>query len=1114
VASKRESQRIIDIKKMFSERTPDDCIGLFASCLEILTTSELKFLHNFFIKNKKYLLFTGKKHLDNPGYLSRFILSCSDEFNYVNIIYWAQLIIENNNQILTNFIVQKKEYENCFLLADYSTCFTILRDIEHELGLSWWLIESKIELLSKAKGAKEKATYINELMSSVNNQRQKNASAFNFIIEKISKRNDDKTQLKSFNKQVENILNTTGLPSYVLDNIRFRLFKAPNPNSEPYNLIDSCCNIVDLFETFNHHIIRNFKGVEFSEPQLDKSIKHIYKKLKYHIYANYLLSIDNLKQKKYYKNFTPSNASIAFLKGNLVGAKNYALNEIKNSPACPETLHILTSVGGISDLDSSLLLKDSPILELLNNLSKARTFEDDSDSVVSELQRFICNNFSLNVSYFLESMLNESSNLCDTQITKINNRFITSYEQDIFTLPILESFNDFSTHDSLENSKIRSIIAAKSQRNPALIDELTLPLIQQSINNNNHNSVFIINERCLCLLEQEKYFECIQLCVDSILLKKSLINILPINELIHKRRWKFFKGFKEYIETSIIIHLYLTLYEDSLQSTNLGFAWNWYRKSQGLLDIAELPTQKLTKIQKKKVICLLSDVTSPQVLEHHSDGLNTQEEVLTARADVIKKLIEIDPTKATIYEKERLSILKNISIQRGLDNLNQNKIYVDTNIIRSWAYRELQVPYEQYQETLQNPEIAISNNDSMSLLIQTLIKEIINPPEEQVLYSMLSSEYLNNKQGGLNFFLSMRIRHGKFEGTLRKPLSDNHLLTTKDEEGEYQSNDYWQESISLDDSINEELLSRLKKLSMTFDEIINTYLNSKLRCYSDKYPHGRFYTKLTMDFRENLKSKITNGMSFEEFLDSVIAMLKSDVELCLESIKSSIDFDISKVIQKQLNQILEFAENKNIPKIADKVKSTLGQFQNTCNTVKNWFNFDEIDIAKESLSIDDCFEISQASINDVYSSSHSMDLRVIREIDCNIKLSDLDSNYLNEALYIMYENIYKRSNLKENIKVKVRISIDELGRLKLVMLNMISKGTCNNKNKRKVQKIRNILHSGDYLNHANNEGNSGILKLRNLNPTDDNACLRFALRKSAFFIDFRLHLNSTKMSEI
>jgi hypothetical protein len=143
-----------------------------------------------------------------------------------------------------------------------------------------------------------------------------------------------------------------------------------------------------------------------------------------------------------------------------------------------------------------------------------------------------------------------------------------------------------------------------------------------------------------------------------------------------------------------------------------------------------------------------------------------------------------------------------------------------------------------------------------------------------------------------------------------------------------------------------------------------------------------------------------------------------------------------------------------------------------------------------------------------------MDLRVIREIDCNIKLSDLDSNYLNEALYIMYENIYKRSNLKENIKVKVRISIDELGRLKLVMLNMISKGTCNNKNKRKVQKIRNILHSGDYLNHANNEGNSGILKLRNLNPTDDNACLRFALRKSAFFIDFRLHLNSTKMSEI
>jgi hypothetical protein len=1105
MVSRTEYYSFRQIKNLFLESHPEKYLMLLAAGINGLHKKELKLLFSFLKKNKKYAFLLGKSKFGNLEHLSNFYTIIKNDINNDSIIYWSQLILEENSKRLVSYIATKKKYEDDFLIGNYNKCFTYLDEIERMFGFSWWLIETKIELINRSKGAVSKVSFVNSLLDTKVND---DSTLFFLILEKISRRGDEKTRLTSFKKQMNSLFSGQDIPDDIKQHINYMLFKKL-PSGSDYSLLsDSIINVVDLFESFTYLATRVSNDNDPDLNQFHKSVRSIYKSVPSHVFLNLLLTIDpNLKLKNARK-FSPSLAGTAFLKGDYESSKELSLINLKKYPSCFESIHILTCVHpSDKELIDAGIGVHTLVFEIITNITKYKTYKNGTDLIFSEIEKVVYNNYGLNITHIIESILNEVSNLCDTQITKINGRFFSTLKHDVFTIGMLDYVFCGTMELSEQNSKIKRLIHAKKHNDIVSIDHLTSELILE--NKSELNRIYIINERCKSLIDQDKYFECIQLSVDNLLLRRALLDILPVEKLISKRRWSFYSEFKDKIEIPIIISLYLRSNEDSLQTTNLGFAWNWFRKSKNVFDVSKLFLDDLKGIEKEKGIYFLSEVSTPQVLENHTEGLDSQEEVLIARADIIKKLIELDSSQAVTYEKERISLLKNISIQKGLNNLNQNKIYVDTNIIRNWATREVKLAYEQYQDSLTHPETTVQNTDTISFMLDNFLKELINPPEELILYSMISSEYLNNKQGGLNFFLSMRIRHGKFEGTLRKPLSDNHLLTTKNEQGEYLSNNYWNDKLTISESVKKLLDEKLKKLSVLFDEIIFSYLFGKLRCYSDEYPNGKIFTKPTLESRLHLKEHIINGMNFEEFLDLVIGLTKSDVERCLVGIHDSIHFDISKKILSELNQILEFSEKENLNELSDKVKSTLGQFENTCKVVTKWFHYDEIDIEKESLSINDCIEISQASIKETYSTI-SLEPRIIHSNDPNMKLSDLDSNYLNEALYIMFENIYKRSKLSKNIKVKIRISIDTLGRLKIVMINSISKSVYNDVNLLKVKTIKGMLDSGEYLVQANGEVNSGILKLRNLNPSKDNKCLRFRLCKSAFYIDFRLFLGSAR----
>lgn len=1119
MAKKTESPWLSMKKKQFLyNEEPKNYRNLLLTVLKNSSIDEINSLFFFLKKNNKFKGVLSYSNIKNPLLMCNSSQIAINIFNDIhnnipdeNIFIWSQLNIESNKSIINYFLVKKNEFSKYRLLSDFENSSLVLDEIERELGFSWWLIEARISLIQEHGGKVAQVEYINNLLLT-----HKSNGLFSWILERLSERNEDKTQLTHFFNRLEYSLDSYDIPIALKNYLQSIIIKKQTELSISTLILDSFGHVIDLYEHYVNitaYIFNNFSDVpEF----IIRSVRDVVKKIKSFELMNCLMIVDPNLRKKFSDKYRISNHGEEFLTGNLDKAIDESIKVLKNDPMELESLIIISSSN--KAIEKIKYIEHSIIYKLVKDLNIFRLFNDRSPSAFERIRKITANNYSINLSKIIDSITIEKSNLPLVESTGFSTRFLFSSKIDIFTIPLInEKFNQTVKNINNEILEIKNIIKVSKYENFSEIDSLTSNLIIRNENSELYlqNKAYLLNQRAIALIETNKIYECIIFCVDHILCNKFLLTILPITKIIKGKRWPQLKEYRESIELSIIIYLYLLLNEDSLQKTNLGFAWDWFRKSQNILNISNL--FDVEHLNKEKVIYFLSEISTPEVMESHSDGLDTPESTLVSRSQILVKLIENDKSRNKFYEKEQVSLLKSISIQRGLDKLNQNKLYIDSTIIKSWALRELESSYERYQETLSHPELLIKKDESNEMeeivqMVQMVQKMMtINNDEYISLFRQISDEYLNNKQGGLNFFLSMRIRHGKLESTLRKSLSDNNLLTTKinSDSNVYNKNEYWREKLNLNDKDNELLNIYFSSLSESFDLCISDYKDNKIRCLSDKFPYGLFYINPLPNELLELKNKIETGVSFDVFCNECISLCKKDIENKLPMIKSRIDKEIIENINYKLNELLVFSENKNYKELSESIKNTRSQFKKTGNIVKEWFNFDNVDVNKKSLTLEDCVDISLYNIKDVHS---DFTLEVKKKLSSikNFKLSDIDSNNVNEVLYILLDNIYKRSGLKNNVRIRIRIKKFNHEHISISMINEVAENVICSENINKLKEIKTSIDNGIYQNKASDDNNSGLLKLRNMNHSKDNNCLNFGFKFNCFFIRYNLKLTITK----
>ncbi|MEZ8473750.1 hypothetical protein AB6C60_07675 [Vibrio cyclitrophicus] len=1076
--------------------------------INLLAKSDLRSLKSIFLflnKNEKLKHLTASCKVDNPSQLCTLNITGASYYSIENdlssdhIISWVQLALESNSDKINYFIRKKKEFEKHRLLSQTKECFSILNEIEQKLGYSWWLIESKAALIQECEGKKNRVRYIKELISL-----SRNRGVFYWVAQEISERNDEKTQENRYCDRLFDTFESLDIPKSLSETLRYRITKRSDIDILPTLFIESFGSIVDLYERF---IVASTLLVnhEDTPQQVIRSVRSIIKKIECRVLKNCLILVDDNLKNRELKNYKLSEQGMLYLSGKFEEAESIALESIYNNPSDMESIIILAN----AESDISNNGEPQPlIIRLISDLRELRNFNESTPESFSRIRKFIWNNIELGLSRSVNSTILSKSNLSSIEVTSINDYFYHANKIDIFSSPLLGySFDDSVNICGPVNDIKKLIQLVKDDKHEDVVKLVNdINLKEGKVYSN--NQVYLLNTLCSSLIETGDTFRCIKTIVDNAIKNKFLLSILPIKSLVEKKRWREFRNYKENIELSIILHFYLILYEDSLQKTNLGFAWDWFRKTCGVLNVSEITYKNDSLVEKEKLVYYLSEVSTPEVMESHTEGLDTPLQTLISRSQILTKLIELDKSSDKSYEKEQVSLLKTISIQKGLDKLNQNKLYVDENIIKSWAQRELESSYEKYQDTLISPELSISNLDQNNFTDDSeeffsFIDELVNIKNEEhvILFNMISNEYLMNKQGGLNLFLSMRIRHGKLESTLRKPLSDSSLITKMSDSDDYLDNNYWVEKLGLDGEQAKTLNEKFIKISSLFDVCINDFKEKRIRCYSQKNQYGFFYINPSFNDVLDLKNKIASGVNFSTFCDESIKLCRRSVEATLPTTKVMIDRYMIQQVINELNQLLEFSESKGYKPLSEAIKNTRNKFKKTGDTVKEWFNFDDVDVNAKSLTVDDCVDISLTNIQNVHS-DFSLDIeRIISPSLINLKLSDIDSNNLNEIFYILLDNIYKRSGLKESVKIRIRLSKTDDKHIKVTVVNEVAEGIINAVNIDKLNEIRGIISTGLYETKASDEGNSGLIKIKNMNHTGKSS-IRFDFKFNAFIVNY------------
>src|SRR5690606_28509940 len=108
-------------------------------------------------------------------------------------------------------------------------------------------------------------------------------------------------------------------------------------------------------------------------------------------------------------------------------------------------------------------------------------------------------------------------------------------------------------------------------------------------------------------------------------------------------------------------------------------------------------------------------------------------------------------------------------------------------------------------------------------------------------------EFLHSTTGGLDFFLSKRIRHQSFIGLARGPLEFENLITTKETAAsQYRENEYWLSKFGdVPDADLPKISDAFTTFAIAFDEAILTVKDRTFHVRSAEHPEGIFDIPLT-----------------------------------------------------------------------------------------------------------------------------------------------------------------------------------------------------------------------------------------------------------------------------
>ncbi len=1049
--------------------------------------------------------------IDNPLYSETIVTNPFPELNLLldnrqrltkankeTAFLWSACVVSKFSDELNSFILLKSKYEHSFTFGEYEKAKDYLMEIETTFNMSMWLINSKFEFLQRYESLKAQKSFLEEIVS-VEGIDPIVAFFANFI----SSRNEEITSCEAYSIDIEGVAALPNIGSYATYHL-IPFFQGEILNTTDVILYEEDNSIIDRFEALINMIeieITN-KNSEL-KPLINRILKILDK-----IQDPRIKKFSLLLQKK----IQPENNNILSLLDEYTKG-NYEFD----TPLLVENIELLIRQALFNkSILKELSEKKSPFyiaaFEMCQMLSKTGDYWE-SKKILEKLRLTVARtDLAKVITAFLERKDNfytsknrtQSEHIYSLTLSFMNPWAISTIESlssnQNYGISLKEHYPDSTALNLhlLMNSGYQAAKEIDSMEIPNYRKKLRLGYLafmhgdydmaeklfdSIDITKNQYVASQVRENMVKVFMAQGKVLNSIEIVIEHYLEHPSSINSYPIEELIHQVEKEVETDGEAYQNISYCIFL-------SIASRIIHPKWekNLSDVYENIIDRFEVDKPSQLKendegLDNSRLIYLLRYVAIPRILDDCT-FFDSVDEIEKERIAICQMLLEIDPENGADYSSEIKIITTEAQITKMINHFNSGKIYVNEEGVLSYIKNSHQRMYSQYQELVKLPELNIQM-DKISERLNHLLKSpefdsIGLPALERVglfekLYKHVVQELAANAAYGLDTYLSTSIRHGSFEGQVRRAFDQYGLLITKkNKNGRSKLPDQWLEHFeSLSDLEIKRILNRLEVFTKTTTEIIELYLSKLIQIKTIEDTQGLFDFSIKRDELENLRLSISKDSTYGEFIDVCLKSFWKSAESSMENIKSFIQSDLKikilKALDKMANGVSADIEDSSF--FHDAVIKSKTDFEVYVVELCEWFTQPEPQII-DDFSFDIAFGVAETQINHCYV-AHNLSNQ--KRINVPIKIKGQYFTSIVEILFILIQNVVRHS-LLEHINYDLNI-INDNGSLQIKIENEFSDDVCLDELTQTIKKSNQQYKNGFEVNIAKSEGGSGLSKI-------------------------------------
>jgi len=610
----------------------------------------------------------------------------------------------------------------------------------------------------------------------------------------------------------------------------------------------------------------------------------------------------------------------------------------------------------------------------------------------------------------------------------------------------------------------------------------------------------------LALLKSSLLREAVDTTVTAYIENHNVPSILPISQITNALNdpslWP------DGISTPLLFELHST-YCDAERLPDLRYSFELFQLKNNIKEPSDLE-KIISELDLPLVIAYLNNVWTPEVMRHTTLYGGTKE-IEEARIKVCRLLGVLDPTNIANYQEEIKERVKQQAIAKGTTLIEQSKVYVEIEAIKKSLRAKLADSYERYKSSSQaksaNQEqsiyqkiaevvsgIANESGVSVPLALSGLhnISTDIGSESDvqfEALFSEVTNEFLRGNHG-LNAYLSTRVRHGTLSNTLRKPVADEKLITSREEGGaSYIRNQYWKDAQKNSGEHLAEwetIMDALDKFSQEFDSVIEYIKNEliQIKVVHELKDKGENKNALFIYNSSNLERRFVQEQdraftNMDDFVNYYVDILWEKTDRNLLNVQRVLDKEIRERLMLPFETLTNCLTQLSTPGVGDLLNAVTKAKTNTQNRlglVISWFKRSEV-YDRQDYAPDFPFHIALNMIRNTMSDATGWDGATTNLHQESTVLPGRTLDGMVYVFYVLLENAVLRSGLSVGeLFVNAEISyLDGIFNAKIS--NTISGEIATEDERRKLGKLREALKTDESPRRAQGEERSGLHKI-------------------------------------